>query len=404
MYLSIIIFPFLGSIFSGFLGRKVGIDGSQIISCLCLFFSAVFSTFALYETGLGASPVTINLGSWIDSEIMHISWEFLFDQLSVVFCIMITYITFLILVYTIYYMEGQPLSIVGSCYKGVKLSNSGKALKLTVPSNSRKAISGWSNYSEKVTSCYMSENEMGDRGSKSKSIINAKQWLYFVKEQRIEGSWFIKKMLSLFLAKDVAIHIFMNLRFILMGFERNYRIKYPSKQLNFSNYCDVSGFKEEKAKDQGFFWTGLTDAEGSFKVSMSKTDKRILGWRIEPNFEITLHIKDYELIEQFLVFLGGIGNIYLSNNRDIVTYIVSSKKDLEVLINNFNHFPLLSQKAADFFLFKKVVGLMNVKAHLTKEGLIKIINIKASMNLGLSEKLIAAANVALIFLQLKDQS
>jgi NADH-ubiquinone oxidoreductase chain 5 len=108
MYLSIIIFPFLGSIFSGFLGRKVGIDGSQIISCLCLFLSAVFSTFALYETGLGASPVTINLGSWIDSEIMHISWEFLFDQLSVIFCIMITYITFLILVYTTYYMEGQP--------------------------------------------------------------------------------------------------------------------------------------------------------------------------------------------------------------------------------------------------------------------------------------------------------
>jgi hypothetical protein len=322
MYLSIIVLPLLGSILSGFLGRKVGIQGSQIITCLCLFLSAVLSTFAFYETGLGASPVSINLGSWIDSEVMNVSWEFLFDQLSVVFCIMITYITFLILVYTVYYMEGQPLGIVGTCYKGGKLSNSGEALKITVPSNSRKVISGWSNYSDKVTSCYMSENEMGDRGSKSKFIINAKQWLYFVKEQRIEGSWFRKNMLSLFLAKDVAIHIFMNLRFILMGFERNYRIKNPSKQLNFSNYCDVSGFKEERANtesNKGFFWTGLTDAEGSFKVSMSKTDKRTLGWRIEPNFEITLHIKDYELIEQFQEFLGGIGHIYLSKNRDIVT-------------------------------------------------------------------------------------
>lgn len=108
MYLSIIVLPFLGSILSGFLGRKVGVQGSQLISCLCLFLSAMLSTFAFYEVGLGASPVSINLGSWIDSEIMQISWEFLFDQLSVVFCIMITYITFLILVYTIYYMEGQP--------------------------------------------------------------------------------------------------------------------------------------------------------------------------------------------------------------------------------------------------------------------------------------------------------
>jgi hypothetical protein len=30
---------------------------------------------------------------------------------------------------------------------------------------------------------------------------------------------------------------------------------------------------------------------------------------------------------------------------------------------------------------------MNIKAHLTSEGLIKIVNIKGSMNLGLPEKL-----------------
>lgn len=108
MYLSIIILPFLGSIISGFLGRKIGIKGSQIISCLCLFLSAILSTFAFYEVGISASPVCIYVGNWIDSEMMQVTWEFLFDQLSVVFCIMITYITFLILVYTVYYMEGQP--------------------------------------------------------------------------------------------------------------------------------------------------------------------------------------------------------------------------------------------------------------------------------------------------------
>jgi NADH-Ubiquinone oxidoreductase (complex I), chain 5 N-terminus len=286
MYLSIIILPFLGSIVSGFLGRKIGIKGSQFISCLCLFLSAILSTFAFYEVGISNSPVSINLGNWIDSEILQVTWEFLFDQLSVVFCIMITYITFLILVYTVYYMEGQPLSVVGSRNNGVILSNSGDTLKIPVPSNSRKAISGWSNHSGMVTSCNMSENEMGNRGSKSELLVN------FVKEQRIEGSRFI----------TIIKYIIMNLRFILMGFERNYQVKILSKQLNINNYSTGSVFTVKsndsiasvppapafagEGRGSGtihpWFWTGLTDAEGSFKISMSKTEKRKLGWLIEP--------------------------------------------------------------------------------------------------------------------------
>jgi len=48
-------------------------------------------------------------------------------------------------------------------------------------------------------------------------------------------------------------------------------------------------------------------------------------------------------------------------------------------------YTLLTQKAADFILFKQIVELMNNKAHLSIEGLLKIINIKASMNLGISD-------------------
>ena len=33
MYLSIIILPLLGSIVSGFFGRKVGVSGAQLITC-----------------------------------------------------------------------------------------------------------------------------------------------------------------------------------------------------------------------------------------------------------------------------------------------------------------------------------------------------------------------------------
>ena len=48
-------------------------------------------------------------------------------------------------------------------------------------------------------------------------------------------------------------------------------------------------------------------------------------------------------------------------------------------------YPLITQKAADFILFEKIVDLMIEGAHLTIDGLQQIINIKASMNLGISE-------------------
>jgi len=52
-----------------------------------------------------------------------------------------------------------------------------------VPNYSRNAISGWTNYSGMVTSHKMSENEMGNRGSKS-AICES----IAVKEQRVDGS------------------------------------------------------------------------------------------------------------------------------------------------------------------------------------------------------------------------
>ena len=340
MYLSIIFFPILGSIVSGFLGRKIGIIGSQFITCICLFLSALLSTIAFYEVGLCASPVSIHLGTWIDSEIMNVTWEFLFDQLSVVFCIMITYITFLILVYTIYYMEGQPQSVMGKREYGVKLSNSGDALKIIVPSNSRKTICGWSNYSgtflinkilrNKVTSCNMSENKMGYRGSKS--ILNYES-INTVKEQRANGSWCIKK------GNSPLIH----LRCALMDCESSYRFKIPSKQLNKKYYSTLN--TAQATVINPWFWTAashLIDAEGSFTVIIDKNKIRKLGWRVQSKFQMGLHLRDLELLLKLQRYFEGIGSIHIDNNRNRCIFSIDSNKDLKYLINHFEKYPLLT--------------------------------------------------------------
>ena len=51
---------------------------------------------------------------------------------------------------------------------------------------------------------------------------------------------------------------------------------------------------------------------------------------------------------------------------------------LKVIIPHFIKYPLITQKHVDFLLFKQVVELMNRKEHQTKEGLGKIVNIRAS--------------------------
>ena len=60
---------------------------------------------------------------------------------------------------------------------------------------------------------------------------------------------------------------------------------------------------------------------------------------------------------------------------------------LNIIIPHFEKFPLLTKKQGDFELFKQIVELMKNKEHLTKEGLLKVVSIKASLNKGLSEKL-----------------
>jgi len=61
MYLAIIILPILGSIVAGFFGRKVGVSGAQLITCLCVITTTLLAIVAFFEVGLNNVPVSINL-------------------------------------------------------------------------------------------------------------------------------------------------------------------------------------------------------------------------------------------------------------------------------------------------------------------------------------------------------
>ena len=58
MYLTIIILPLLGSIISGFFGRKIGVSGAQIITCSCIILTTLLAIFTFIEVGLNNIPVS----------------------------------------------------------------------------------------------------------------------------------------------------------------------------------------------------------------------------------------------------------------------------------------------------------------------------------------------------------
>ena len=108
MYLALIGLPILGSIISGFFGRKVGVSGSQIITCTCVITTTILAILAFIEGGLNKNPVKIHLFRWIDAEYLNVSWAFNFDSLTVSMLIPVLIISSLVHVYSIGYMSHDP--------------------------------------------------------------------------------------------------------------------------------------------------------------------------------------------------------------------------------------------------------------------------------------------------------
>lgn len=147
----------------------------------------------------------------------------------------------------------------------------------------------------------------------------------------------------------------------------------------------VKGVKELELSP---FWvTGFADAESCFSLKVSKKSTVVSGWNVIPEFKIELHSRDLILLRKLHSFFG-VGTIYEREDRNIAYYSVQSARDINnVLIPHFDKYPLITQKKADYLLFKQAINLLNLKARSNIEGIQKIISIKASMNTGLSDSL-----------------
>ena len=279
------------------------------------------------------------------------------------------------------------------------MPNSGDALELQVPSRIGNSAGGCSNHTCKVTSLETFEKNVVNRGSKSsvgtvrKAVHISESVNTVVKEQRVDGSFTSLKSTGLVLRCTRLCLFAAGSNANLLNFERNFLIKNLSNQVVKRNYTTRVVLseclnKQSFANFQIFnpwFITGFTDAEGSFVISVVKDPKTKTGWNLILRFKIDLHIKDLSILEGIQKFFGGIGKIASTGkDRESLSFIVSSRKEIFTFItprglpassrfsggrSHFDSYPLLTQKRADYELFKLIITKMERGEHLTSSGL-----------------------------------
>lgn len=98
------------------------------------------------------------------------------------------------------------------------------------------------------------------------------------------------------------------------------------------------------------WFRGFTDGEGSFSIEKSGLNNFIF------KFSIHLHMGDIRALEYIKEMLG-IGNIYISKNKDKVKFVVHKQKDIQFIIDIFSNYSLNTIKHLNFIDFKKAFEL-----------------------------------------------
>ena len=98
MYL-VLVLPLFSFIAAAGFGRFIGAEGAKRITTSCIFVTFLLSCFAFYEVALAGSPTYVTTITWMDSEMFHCSWGFLFDSLTVVMLVVVTCVSTLVHLY-----------------------------------------------------------------------------------------------------------------------------------------------------------------------------------------------------------------------------------------------------------------------------------------------------------------
>lgn len=116
MYTISVLLPGLNSLTLGLFGRKLGKNGSSLISIILLFSSIILCFFECYEVILNQSLCQIQFFNWLSSDQLSIHFGFYFDSLTIIIITVVISISSFIHIYSIWYISDDPHFQKFLCY------------------------------------------------------------------------------------------------------------------------------------------------------------------------------------------------------------------------------------------------------------------------------------------------
>lgn len=108
MYLTILSLPFFAAVTGGLFGRKIGVQGSQIITCSSLVLTTVLAMIAFLKLYFQGDIITISITQWVNIESSILNFELKFDSLTLLMCLPVLIVSSLVHIYSIGYMSHDP--------------------------------------------------------------------------------------------------------------------------------------------------------------------------------------------------------------------------------------------------------------------------------------------------------
>lgn len=136
--------------------------------------------------------------------------------------------------------------------------------------------------------------------------------------------------------------------------------------------------------EKGYYLAGFVDGEGSFNVSLQKRPDHAMKWRVILTFNVSQ--RDITVLLQLKKYLGC-GRMFYRKDG-VHYYLVQNPTSIkERVIPFFKRFPFLSAtKKKNFSIFVRIAELIFTEQHRTKEGLLKVIQLREMLNGGKGRK------------------
>jgi NADH-quinone oxidoreductase subunit L len=109
IYLAIVLAPLIGAIIAGMGGKLIGRNGAHRVTILAVGISSILSLIAYYNLFYNGGEIyNATIYTWLNSGDLHFEIGFLVDQLSVTMMVVVTFVSWMIHIYTIGYMHDDP--------------------------------------------------------------------------------------------------------------------------------------------------------------------------------------------------------------------------------------------------------------------------------------------------------